>query len=150
MTWDYLAGLFDGEGSICMAGGKCNRQHLVYRVNFTVSNNHEGVLRQARAFIGMGSVVSRTRPSPLHRQSWVLSVSGYRLLPILKRLAPRTIIKRPQLALAVAYIERRKRLRTRPYDEVDYDMVREMRRLNNRAPGKGRPLRDLPSGVTSA
>lgn len=150
MTLDYLAGLFDGEGSVCMAGGKANKEHLVYRVMFAVSNNHEPVLKAVQAFVGFGAVYGKKRPSERHRQSWTYSATGYRLLPLIKALAPRTIIKRRQLELAARYIERRQKLRTRPYTDEDYEMVREMRRLNNRAPGKGRPLRDLPDGVIHA
>jgi len=151
MNWDYLAGFFDGEGSICFAAGKANKEHVVYRLAFTLSNNRREVLDLACAFLGFGRVYRRARKEGRHRPSWDYKATGHGLLPALRELEPRLLIKRPQVLLAIQFIEHRAAgARTRPYSEADYQFIQEMRRLNDRAPGKGKPLRKLPDGCNSA
>jgi hypothetical protein len=149
VDWSYVAGFVDGEGSLCIHRGgtyvyKGVPRWPTYRPLIAVSNNHRGVLEQMRDFIGFGSIHNHPRSSPNAKLGYALHLSGFRIAPVLEKLQPLLIIKKRQAEVMLAFIERRRRQKTRPFTSEDYAHVEEMRRLNDRAPGKGSPIMPIP------
>lgn len=141
MNWDYIAGFFDGEGSLSFSVGKTNKEHRVFRLFLSLSNNNYEVLEKAKSFLEMGTIHTKPSKNPNARTSHLFQVSGFKILPILKELLPRIIIKKQQVALAIAFIEHRQSGKlTRTYTEEDVQFVAKMRKLNNRSPQKGHPI----------
>jgi len=144
VTYDYVAGFVDGEGSISIAAEKHrNKRNIAFRPMLSVSNTHRGVLDEIRDFLSTGRVHLHRRRDEKHRQSYVLHVSGPGLLTVLQELAPRLIVKRAQAEVVIEFMQRRKLLRTRRIGEKEIAMVERLRTLNARPAHKGRPIRDL-------
>lgn len=149
MDWRYLAGFVDGEGSICLSRGGSYRYKNVprvptYRPWFAISNNHRGVLELIREFVGLGTIQNHPRSNPNAKPGYSFQVGGLCIEPVLRGLHPYLIIKKRQAEVALSFIERRRHQRTRPFTEEDYAFVEEMRRLNDRHPGRGAPIQPLP------
>lgn len=134
MNWAYLAGLIDGEGTITLSSGKHtkDRRGVLCRATLMIANTHRPVLEEAREFIGMGHIYKMREASERHQASYQYRMQGKRLLPVLIRLRPHIIVKREQLGLALEWLRRRARQKTRPYEEWDKQAVATMRRLNSR------------------
>jgi hypothetical protein len=109
------------------------------------SNNHRGVLEQIQAFVGFGSIQVHPRNTTTQKPAYALHLNGLRVLSVAKQLAPLLIIKQRQAEVMIAFIERRLVQKTRPFTDEDYAFVAEMRRLNDRAPGRGSPIVPLPT-----
>jgi len=150
MNWDYLAGFVDGEGSLSLNRGAAKRtgdrpRALCFRPCLGITNNNRQVLELIQCFLRDGAIYRCERSSVNARVGWRFVIMGNRLLPVLRELEPRLHIKQRQAELLIAFIERRKQLRTRRLTETDYEFVRQCRALNNRAPGHGAPHVPLPA-----
>jgi hypothetical protein len=66
MTWEYIAGFFDGEGSICHNGKG-------YRV--TIVQTNQEVLDDIIHFSGVGSVIKITKRKAHWKDSWVYYIA---------------------------------------------------------------------------
>lgn len=104
MTWDYIAGFFDGEGSAgCYSKAKRSGQRFI---NF--SNTERELLLEIRDFLGAGIVGLQKTSTPTRRPCYVLYI---RKIEDLRRIAPelrrRCIIKRDALDRVLADIEGR-------------------------------------------
>lgn len=92
MDWKYIAGFFDGEGSISHNGSG-------YRL--TISQTNEEVLEAIRAFTKTGKVLSITKRKPHWKDSWVYNISKQKdIEKFLLKISPNLIVKKP-LALKV-------------------------------------------------
>ena len=115
MNWDYVAGYFDGEGTVC--------QH-----NCTLEfyNTNKESLDVMRGFIGFGVVeVKKQRPG-----NWLVAyrlriTNHEKVLQVIRELEPRCIVKRERLATLRTKIEGREWQR---YNEVKFSSD-ELRRL---------------------
>ena len=66
MTWSYIAGFFDGEGTLCHNGRG-------YRVCITQTNKEE--LKKIMEFTGYGNVVEITKRKSHWKDSWLYFIS---------------------------------------------------------------------------
>jgi hypothetical protein len=66
MTWEYIAGFFDGEGSISHNGNG-------YRI--TIPQTNQEVLNDIMRFSGVGFVVKITKRRAHWKDSWVYYIS---------------------------------------------------------------------------
>ena len=140
MTWDYIAGYVDGDGSIGFsrrARGKNERtdRPAAYMPFLTIHGCHEGILLAIAEFIGAGFVrPHQRRGKPKRwRDAFYYRLGGSKnLRSVLRELAPRLIIKARQAEEVLAFLLRRKEEKNRPWKDVDYAAVDTLRQLNLR------------------
>lgn len=98
----YLAGLFDGEGSIILYDrGYGGRPQL----RCTISNTHAGVLEWVLQAVGTGTIVKHewTVPEVRHyKTSLTWQCYGQNAVSLLKQMLTRLIIKRERALEAIA------------------------------------------------
>lgn len=86
MTWQYIAGFFDGEGSISYNGKG-------YRL--TISQSHYTVLKQIHTFTGVGHIFKVTKRQAHWKDSWVYSISKQSdIVLFLKQIKPYLVVKK--------------------------------------------------------
>lgn len=120
-SWAYLAGLFDGEGSINVSRGT-----IRLRINMT----SEETLRHLEATFG-GKLHRRPAPaSPRHKQQWTWSVERQADMRfMLNRLLPLLVTKRRQADLALHYLTMARWLPTDA--EARVEALEAMRGMND-------------------
>ncbi|OGZ52601.1 MAG: hypothetical protein A3B25_04055 [Candidatus Ryanbacteria bacterium RIFCSPLOWO2_01_FULL_48_26] len=94
MTWDYIAGFIDGEGSIV-------KRKRVY--NLLISQTQFEVLEEIRKFIGCGLVHALGRRKSHWKDAWLYNAGGGKnTYYILENVANKLIVKR-DLAIRVLH-----------------------------------------------
>lgn len=87
INWDYIAGFFDGEGSILKPG------ETDYRVS--ILQTHEGVLKEIQRFTQVGNICEVAKRKAHWKESWVYYVARQKdVLLFLKKIYPRLIVKK--------------------------------------------------------
>ncbi len=123
MNWAYIAGFFDGEGSITKnANG--------YRIQ--VVQTHEGVLQSMRVFSGIGFVVQVTKRQPHWKDCWVWGISRQdHVEKFLHHVRPYVVVKRKLLEYTLPLTRARaKKIRlARQQVQETIDRARELRKL---------------------
>ena len=140
MNWDYLAGFIDGEGTITFwryrspKGTSCLLPYLI------VYQKDPAPLRAIRDFLGVGNLREN---GPINRYE----LRGRALLPVLRELSPRLLVKQRQANALIEFIECRTRLAGKPYDDhclaLDPQMREWNRRGNSGAHNSWQPLEEL-------
>ncbi|MFZ5845058.1 MAG: LAGLIDADG family homing endonuclease, partial [Patescibacteria group bacterium] len=88
MDWKYIAGFFDGEGSICHNGKG-------YRI--TISQTNKGVLNAIYLFIGKGQVIKVTKRKEHWKESWIYYIAKQEdVFYFLKKIENLIIVKSKQ------------------------------------------------------
>ena len=86
MTWAYIAGFFDGEGSVTRNGHG-------YRI--TIPQTHERVLIEMKKFVGYGSIMKTTTRKSHWKQSWTFFISRQsEVKHFLNHVQPYLIVKK--------------------------------------------------------
>jgi len=86
MDWNYIAGFFDGEGSISNFKGR-------YRITLPQTNLE--VLEEIRKFTKVGFIIIVTKRQSHWKQEWVYYIAKQEdTLKFLKAIAPKLIVKR--------------------------------------------------------
>lgn len=125
MNWDYLAGFIDGEGTITFwryrsaKGTPCLLPYLI------VYQKDPAPLRAIRDFLGVG--IYREN-GPINRYE----LRGKALLPVLRELSPRLLVKQRQADALIEFIECRIKLAGKPYDDHCLALDPQMRDWNRR------------------
>lgn len=98
---EYLAGFFDGEGSVTITTSGHFNLHVL---RIFVTNTNENVLRNLQVAHG-GRFESRTsKTSPKHwKPSFRLAWEGWRAAWLLEGMMPHLIIKKPQAELGLEF-----------------------------------------------
>lgn len=102
MSWEYIAGYFDGEGhvSLCMTGRGIRARSLMW------ANTNRESLEAMRSFMGVGRVVARKKSRPHYKQPYELKIGKKsELLHVLNGMECHLIIKRAQAAALRAFLE---------------------------------------------
>lgn len=94
-TLAYLAGFFDGEGSITIVVRSL-------RVNIAQVNPRPLMMLRNR-FGGQIAFVKRSDKNPRHRDIHVLNITSYLAAEMLRQLRPYLIVKADQADLAIEY-----------------------------------------------
>lgn len=90
----WLAGFFDGEGSLCEY--KSGREGKYRSWRLTIPNTHKGSLDQCVAFTSVGSVRQKTRAIGNRQCSWEWPITAQReIVDICKQMLPYLVIKKP-------------------------------------------------------
>lgn len=98
----WLAGLVDGDGSICISKSKNNKGH----VQLTVTNSHKDTIDRLREMVGTGHVRLKRRSPGLiinRRPCYLWMVNTNKACSILSFLLPYLFTKKEQAILAIAY-----------------------------------------------
>jgi hypothetical protein len=131
----YIAGLFDGEGCVCLILRKVNMKSPKVMLLCTISNTNKNVLLWCREVIGCGSVNLSYETKEKNRQPCSLfSISFKPAMLFLKDILPFLKIKKDRAILAIKFIEER------DFISFDEQMLyrNEMKKLN-KGKGKGVP-----------
>ncbi len=97
MTWEYIAGFFDGEGSLSHNGKG-------FRV--TIPQTSKRVLEDIQEFTSSGSICETTKRKPHWKDSWVYYIARQETLYLfLKNILPFLIVKKSKVAGALPRIE---------------------------------------------
>ena len=98
MNWHYLAGFFDGEGTITIRGKRC-------RVAITQTNKE--ILEEIRDFVGYGYVVEVKKRKPHWKDCWIYFISRKAdMLHFFKNVYPFLILKKELAGDAIVQIEK--------------------------------------------
>ena len=101
MTIEYIAGFFDGEGTIQITGN---------RVRLSLPQTHEGVLIQVKDYFETGTVSKLKKRQDHWKEAWCYYVtSNEACLEVLTRLYPHLIVKQDKaieaLKVLVEYVK---------------------------------------------
>ena len=100
MNWDYVAGFFDGEGSVLVrtAGRKA--------VALSFANTNREVIEAIQEFLQVARVHTH-RPNTTRKSYFELRPQDHRVcLQIARQLVPRCIVKRNDLLNLIRFVER--------------------------------------------
>jgi len=98
ITNEYVAGLFDGEGCIQAAR---NSKGGNRRLQVTIRNSHQGVLRLIQA--RWGGSICRTKPRDNRAASYGWLITSRGAIDFLRDIEPFLIIKRPEALTAFEF-----------------------------------------------
>lgn len=155
LTPEYVAGLFDGEGTVSIAyckrrRWKTNPEKLVcgFRLVTHISNTHRKVLEMVGETIGGEVYGSSQKTKEHHKQVWVWRAQGRDLLlQFLLFVQPHCVIKARQVSIGLDYVTTigLKGSRVSPqHFELRKRCYEELRALNERGQKK-QPAHALPS-----
>lgn len=86
MNWDYIAGFFDGEGSLVRHGKG-------FRISISQANKE--ILEEIRDFTGIGHICEITKRKPHWSDSWIYFIAKQSdVYKFVKRAEPRLVLKR--------------------------------------------------------
>lgn len=86
MTWEYIAGFFDGEGSIAPNG---------IGVRISIPQTNEEVLTAIRNFSGVGSIVKVTKRREHWKDSWTYYIASKKDIKFfLEKITPHLVVKK--------------------------------------------------------
>ena len=99
----YLAGLFDGEGCICIAKQKARKgRHASYHLECSVSMANEYLPTLYRFSFG-GSVYFYRDRHPNHQPAWQWHISARKAKIFLETISPYLTIKKGEAELAIKF-----------------------------------------------
>ncbi len=114
MDISYIAGFFDGEGSV---------RHLKYSVRLVFYNTHLGVLKAVAGFLNCGTIYPSRSKNPNKPQYQLEMAHHLDVLRVAKLLLPHSIVKHGPLKDLISFIENRRwqrkgghRIRNTPLD----------------------------------
>lgn len=101
MTWSYIAGFFDGEGSLV-------RHYRGHGFRALIPQTNLQVLEEIQKFTEFGYIFEVTKRKEHWKQGWLYGVSRQSdVLILLKNIQEYTIVKRKLIDEALPRIERR-------------------------------------------
>ncbi|MFH2063369.1 MAG: LAGLIDADG family homing endonuclease [bacterium] len=101
MTWEYIAGFFDGEGTISSVGDG-------YRV--VISQTNFLVLEEIRLFVGFGNVSQVAKRKEHWKDAWIYYVARQKqVLRFLESVEPFLIVKSQKASRTIVDLQPRVR-----------------------------------------
>lgn len=86
MNWNYIAGFFDGEGSL-------TRYKNGFRIFITQTNKE--ILKSIQSFSKVGNIFEVTKRKPHWKDCWMLSITNHKDAHyFLEKISSRLVIKR--------------------------------------------------------
>ena len=138
----YIAGFFDGDGSLVAILEKQSSKYLrTYRprirINFTQHIRHVEMLNEMQKYLDAGKV----RVSSAHDQAELVIVDRREVKRILDKMLPHLILKKKQAILALETLSQfGENLRTNRISDENYSSIlkkiEEIRTLNSKSGGK--------------
>jgi len=97
MNRDYIAGFFDGEGSL-------TKYKNGYRIFITQTNKE--VLEEIQDFVRVGNIYEVGKRKAHWKDCWVLSITNHKNVYLfLKKIGPKLVIKRKLAEEAIKVVE---------------------------------------------
>jgi hypothetical protein len=133
ISWEYIAGFFDGEGFIQISVRGRNRQTYL-KIGF--SNNDEDVLKEIQEVTG-GKIWQNRRKNPRHKPSYLLNVIGLQARAVLLNMLPSLRIKKRRAELALEFCDwrdtvKQERHKNSPLATAGLIWKKKMNELNQR------------------
>ena len=142
----WLAGLWDGEGSICLFNAKSqynNKPKIVPAI--IVTNCDSNIINEVLKIVddlGTSLFVFEREGNEKHKASFQLTSRSFSNVKIiLTAISPYLIGKKSQAEMVLRYINKRQRLAEEQgkknylgFDNDDWEMLSEVKRLNRRGP----------------
>jgi len=106
LSWQYLAGFFDGEGCLYISKQKGKKKNSYYTPRLTIANTNEEVIGLIeKAFDGCvareGFEIREGR-----RRPWYIEIyKRARIKQFLKNIYPYSVVKKPQIELMFEFME---------------------------------------------
>lgn len=103
---EYIAGFFDGEGfcTISKASAKSHSGSRYWLVA-SIANTHKGVMDEIQRTIGYGNVIFH-KGDKGWKNHYRLTFYSAKALDFIRLIYPYTIVKKPEIELAVKYMDR--------------------------------------------
>jgi len=120
----YVAGIVDGEGSICLSKlkEKANRSGVTYRPYIAIYNTHLQTLQKIQKFIDQGGSLYKIKHSSKlnsNKQNYILKYSNKNAKFLLDKILPYLSMKKQQGELLLKYFElEASRANYSNYDEI--------------------------------
>ncbi len=92
----YIAGLFDGEGSVEYKqrwGKKGTKKYKVWRIIMDIAMTDESVVKWVHEVLGVGSIMERPPRKPHYKKQWRWRCSFREALYVAKLIWPYTQVK---------------------------------------------------------
>lgn len=125
MTIEYVAGFFDGEGSIYISmRGSARSGQAVYRLSCAFANNSREVLEEIKRTIAIegGGHFTEIKPRNNWKRSYRLVYGDSKALELIEKLLPHLFLKREQALIATTFQQaRRRRGGIRKANVVDFE-----------------------------
>ena len=100
----YMAGLFDGEGCICLVKQRRTNSDLpIYSIRCVLAMCHKPIIHAIRA--QFGGLYSERKGNEKWRNSFSLQWTNNRAKPFLQELMPHLILKREEAEIALDFLE---------------------------------------------
>jgi hypothetical protein len=116
VSWEYLAGFVDGEGSIGIHKSYHGRKWVCLTPCFQVSNTNREILEALKEKVGFGTITQDKRTGKNWRPTYNYCVQGFKVKLILQQLLPYLQLKKKQAELVIRFIEiREQQLKGKPF-----------------------------------
>jgi len=164
--YSWLAGLIDGDGTLCMTKTVCSREKypqykedkMHIRLTLKIEMADESTIRRCeRIFRNMGvhtKMVQRTKRKGYGYYYSVKICGAENLSKVLKKLKPYLFTKQKQAKLMLKYIESRKHGNRHKYSDKDLKLIEKMAQMNKVPSETIRPTPDgedivqlIPKGI---
>ena len=100
----YVAGLIDGEGTICIHRNKVKNQKVYLQLRVDITNTNEWLIQWLKfAFGGHTDVSRRDGKGKNWKPAWRWSLSSNRASTFLTLVLPYLRLKKPQAELAINF-----------------------------------------------
>lgn len=101
----WMAGFFDGEGSICIAHTRWKGRYEIWTLQIAISQTLERILRQLQASFGGSLFCKHAKFIKAERASsiWIWTLTGKRGQMFLKTLLPFLRVKFEQAQIGIAF-----------------------------------------------
>jgi len=114
MSWQYIAGFFDGEGSVVRRKDESRDTYIL-----SICNTNLEILEKIRDFMGCGRIFvdKRSKQNPKHSTRYQLRINAYKdVIRVASKIAPFSFIKRELLEEAIRHNSSRHYARNKQYD----------------------------------
>lgn len=105
MTPQYIAGFFDGEGSVSIATNHTKTSRKNYYLKVQIANTFKDLLDQIKDNYG-GYIWEVKKKTSHHKQSYVWVVVSRQAERFLTDILPHLLIKKPQALLGLEFQKR--------------------------------------------
>ena len=103
-TISYLAGFFDGEGSVYIMKGKNSQGNPAFFLEISFTNSNREVLEYAQSLF-KGKITESKDPRPLKKMVYRLRIRSNQALDALKQMLPFLKVKKEQAKMGIKFQE---------------------------------------------
>jgi intein-encoded DNA endonuclease-like protein len=110
VTDDYIAGFFDGEGSILFKKHNDKRGCSYIEINVFITSCNKEVLEEIQNYLKCGSITETGNHKQGYKHCYRLYIyKQSEMLSVLKQLLPCLIVKKEEAVKAIEFIEGKKK-----------------------------------------